>query len=123
MWPPLSRPGGFEGSLHPALLSPVINGFHPFHWLHCALLFEVQFGHGSLNLVKHGHVTSSQLLSHPLWTAIDVTLKNGKINKFQDVFPILFSNKRQVVLFPGPIWMLDLQKFMHIVLHVVGHTD
>src|SRR5882672_3673447 len=56
-----------------------------------SLLFVAQFGNGSLNLAKHGHVTSSQLLSHPLWTAIDVTLKI-KIKIISGCFPSLFSN-------------------------------
>src|SRR5882724_13337256 len=79
MCPPLSSLGGFQGSLHPAHLSLVVDGFHPFHWLHCALFGGVQFGHGH-ELAKHGHVTSGQ----PFRPCLDCHLCNLKKQKIKN---------------------------------------
>ena len=37
--------------------------------------------------------------------------------------PSLIPDRRQVFILPGPIGSIDLQTFMDIVLHVMGHTD
>jgi len=92
--------------------------FPPIHWLHCALFFGGTIW-ALLPWVSEtwSHDFWSAVTVTPVWVAIYVTLKK-KIR----CIPSLFSD-RQVVILPGPIGLKDLQTFMDIVLHIMGHTD
>src|SRR5882724_3438060 len=77
-----------------------------------------------ISLLSSDHMTKApvngqQLLEpHLRLFGLQITCKS-----IRGCIPSLFPDRRQVFILPGPIGSIDLQTFMVIVLHVMGHTD